>query len=105
MTWKWADKKIIDFLDVALDLNNDKHKTYKPNKTPQYVHKDWNHPPCFIKNIPINVKKGLSKFSLGHHIFEQAKSVYQEALNKSGYNHQLSYTPPTEITKHQSGKR
>ena len=101
-----ANKKVIDFLDVTLDLNTGKHKPYnKPNNIPQYVHKDSNHPPCIIKNIPININKRLSELSSDHHIFEQAKGVYQDALIKSGYNHQLTYTPPTENTKHQKGRK
>ena len=99
-----ANKKVIDFLDVTLDLNTGKHKPYnKPNNIPEYVHKDSNHSPCTIKNIPINIS--LSELSSDHHIFEQAKCVYQNVLIKSGYNHQLTYTPPTENTKHQKGRR
>ena len=37
--------KITDFLDIYLDLENDKLYPYrKPNDTPLYVHRESNHP-------------------------------------------------------------
>ena len=40
-----ANKKVVDFLDITLDLDKDEFKPYmKPNNTPLYVHRDSNHP-------------------------------------------------------------
>ena len=48
-----AKKKVINFLDVTLDMNTEKFKPYaKPTNTPLYVHSKSNHPPSIIKNIP-----------------------------------------------------
>ena len=48
-----AKKKVINFLDVTLDMNIEKFKPYaKPTNTPLYVHSKSNHPPSIIKNIP-----------------------------------------------------
>ena len=45
--------KSIDFLDITMDLRTGKYKPFmKSNNTPLYVHKDSNHPPSIIKNIP-----------------------------------------------------
>mgnify|MGYP001800508139 CR=1 FL=1 len=41
-----ANKKIVNFLDVTLDLNNGEYMPYtKPNNTLQYVHAKSNLPP------------------------------------------------------------
>jgi hypothetical protein len=55
-----ANKKIVEFLDVSLDLNNNRHEPFnKPNNIPQYVHIQSNHPPNILKNLPSNVNKRL----------------------------------------------
>ena len=46
-----ANKRIVDFLDVTLNLNNNTYQPFtKPNTTLQYVHCESNHPPITIKN-------------------------------------------------------
>ena len=41
-----ANKKVVNFLDITLDLNTEKFKPYsKPSNTPRYVHSKSNHPP------------------------------------------------------------
>ena len=53
-----------DFLDVYLDLENDKYHPYKkPNDTPVYVHSRSNHPPAVLKQIPQMTSQRLSKLS------------------------------------------
>ena len=56
-----------------------------------YVHKKSNHPPSILKNIPDAINKRLSEISSDRQCFDNSKAVYQEALNKSGYNYNLSY--------------
>ena len=58
------------------------------------MHKKSNHPPSILKNIPDSINKRLSEISSDRHRFDNAKTVYQEALNKSGYNYNLSYNEP-----------
>ena len=56
-----ANKKIVNFLDVTLDLNTGKFKPYsKPSSTPLYVHSQSNHPPNIIRNIPEAINRRLS---------------------------------------------
>ena len=56
-----ANKKILYFLDVTLDLNKGTHEPYtKPNNTPLYVNIERNHPPSITKNIPIAINKRLN---------------------------------------------
>ena len=89
-----ANKKVVNYLDVTLDLNRNCHSPYlKPNNTLLYVNKQSNHPPSILKNIPISVNKRLSELSSSAEIFRDSVRPYQEALDKSGYNHKLNYLP------------
>ena len=87
-----ANKTIVNFLDVTLDLQSGKHCPFtKEGHVPLYVHKKSNHPPSILKNIPDSINKRLSEISSDRECFDNTKTVYQEALNKSGYNYNLSY--------------
>ena len=71
-----ANKKSVDFLDVVLDLRDGLYRPYmKPNSVPQYVHKQSNHPPAVIKNLPAGIDKRLSSTSANEDIFNQAAPV------------------------------
>ena len=86
----------VDFLDVTLDLKSGKHSPYKKEgNIPLYVHKQSNHPPSILRNIPESINKRLSEISSDKDCFDKAKGVYQDALNKSGYKYNLSYKAPT----------
>ena len=78
-----------------MDLGLGTYKPFmKPNNTPLYVHKDSNHPPNIIKNIPESINKRLSTISSNETIFNEATPPYQEALEKSGYHYKLKFKPP-----------
>ena len=78
-----------------MDLNSGFFKPFmKPNDTPLYVHKQSNHPKNILANIPLSVNRRLSCISSNEAIFNEAIPPYQEALNKSGYQHQLKFDPP-----------
>ena len=90
-----ANKKVINFLDVTLEMNTEKFKPYaKPTNTPLYVHSKSNHPPSIIKNIPESVNRRLSVISSVAGVFDEAAKPYQEALGKSGYTFKLQFKPP-----------
>lgn len=85
----------VDFLDVTLDLANDKYGPYrKPNDRPLYVHAESNHPPAVLKQLPISINNRLSSISSTKAEFDRAKPLYQDALTASGYKHELKYTKP-----------
>ena len=68
-----ANKKIVNFLDVTLDLNKGTHEPYlKPNNKPLYVHNESNHPPSIIKNIPLAINKRLNELSSNKESFDKA---------------------------------
>ena len=88
-----AGLKIVNFLDVTLDLNNDLYKPYtKPNSKLMYINSNSNHPPSLIEKIPTMVSKRLSDLSKNEEVFKQAVPPYEEALRTSGYSQKLSYT-------------
>ena len=48
-----VNKKIIDFLDVRFNLNDQTCEPYrKPSNEPAYINKQSNHPPNIIADIP-----------------------------------------------------
>ena len=84
--------KIVDYLDVTLNLSDSSYKPFhKPNNEINYIHRESNHPPSIIKQLPLSVESRLSKLSSDEIVFIQAASVYEEALKQAGYNHKLSY--------------
>ena len=90
-----ANKKVVNFFDVTLDLEKNTYEPYmKPGNTPLYVHSDRNHPPSITKNIPLAINRRLNEISSSKEAFDQAASTYQQALGKSRYNHQFQYEPP-----------
>ena len=44
-----------------------------------------------LRPIPLSIESRLSKHSSTEKIFKESTQIYQEALKKSGYNHQLTY--------------
>ena len=74
----------------------------KENDKPLYVDKNSNHPPLVLQNIPKGINSRLSRISSNKEVFDAAKTEYQEALSRSGYDFQLYYNPET---KTKNGKR
>ena len=92
-----ANSKRVDFLDAIFDLDEETYEPYnKPKNIPQYVHRLSNHPPSVLKNIPSNVNKRLSSRSSNEKMFLRAAPLFQEAIDKSGYNFKLKFDPPPE---------
>ena len=89
-----ANKKIVNFLDITLDLQRDLFKPFmKPNNTLLYVNKESNHPPSILKNIPESVNLRLSQLSKNEIVFKEAATTYQTALDTAGYNYKLKFNP------------
>ena len=90
-----ANLKIVNFLDVTLNLTTGTHRVYvKPNTTLLYINILSNHPPTILKNIPLEVNRRLSRLSSSKEEFLAAVTPFQEALDKAGYTHQLAYEEP-----------
>ena len=94
-----ANKKCVQFLDAEFDLNKGTFKPFiKPGDTPCYVHACSNHPPGIIRNIPKSINKRVSALSSNEDMFNSVAPTYQAALEKSGYNFNLSYNPTSSTT-------
>ena len=98
-----ANKKTINFLDITLDLPSGSYKPFmKPKNKIPYVHRQSNHPPALLKNIPENINKRLTSISSSQKVFDDAIPPYQKALDESGYGHKLTYNPqPKRKRNHQ----
>ena len=82
----------VNFLDVTLDLKKESHGPYrKPNDTTLYIHRDSNHPPLVIKEVPKIINDRLNNISSNEKLFNKATAEYQKALDTSGYNYRLKY--------------
>ena len=82
----------MDYLDVTFNLTNSPYRLFsKTNNEINYIHKQSNHPPSIIKQLPLSVQRCLSKLSSNEKIFNDSISTYQEALIKAGYNQKLTY--------------
>lgn len=91
-----ANKKVINYLDVTLNLNTGKHAPYmKNNNTIKYVNINSNHPRTILKNIPAGINQRLSNLSSDSEIFRESATPYQKALEESGYKYKLQYEPST----------
>ena len=98
--------KSIEFLDVQMDITTNTHRPYKkPIDKIKYVHKDSNHPPAVIKQIPRTVEDRLSMLSSTKEIFEEVKGPYQQALKDSGHDHQLKFNENVGKNKKKSRHR
>ena len=76
---------IVHFLDVTLNLEKGTFSPYrKPNDHPIYIHKDSNHPPNVIKEMPKSINKRLSAISSTKEEFDLFKPDYHKALDYGG---------------------
>jgi len=88
-----------DFLDITLDLANDKYYPYrKPGNDPLYIDAQSNHPAPIIKELPQMIARRLSDLSCNENEFKKAKGVYETALKNSGHDSNLEYV-------HQASRR
>ena len=98
-----SNLKIVNYLDVTLNLNNGSFKPYhKPNDIIQYINKESNHPPSIIEHLPASIEKRLSNNSSVEKIFKEAAIYYEDTLNKAGYINNLVYH--TASTSNQENK-
>jgi hypothetical protein len=88
-----ANTKATEFLDVWMDLTTGKHRPHmKTNSTPLYIHKDSNHPQTIKKQLPAMINQRISNLSSSSEVFYSSAPPYLDALKKSGYTEEMSYT-------------
>ena len=87
-----CNMKIVNYLDVTFNLNDETYKPYtKPNNEIKYIHKNSNHPPSVIRQIPLSTELRLSTLSVNEKIFQEPAPPYKKAFQNSGYGHALTY--------------
>jgi hypothetical protein len=101
-----ANKKVVNFLDVTLDLQKELFKPYnKPGNVPIYINEKSNHPPAIKKSVPEGINTRLSRISSNEKVFNEETKIYQEALNRSGFKYKLKYKPEKKPDRKQNRKR
>ena len=96
----------VDFLDVTLNLSSGTFKPYrKPNDTPLYIHKNSNHPSSIKKNLVPMINNRLNMISSNETVFNESKTIYQEALQKSGHSQHLKWTGNDSTTQPRRSRR
>ena len=87
-----ANLDVVNYLDITLNLTRNSFAPYtKPGNTTVYMNGRSNHPPNITKNIPLAINKRPVELSNDEEAFENSKPPYQEALRKTGYQHELKY--------------
>ena len=85
---------ITDFLHVTFDLKSGTYYPYrKQNNEILYIHKQSNHLPSIIKQIPSMINKRVSDISCDSDHFNEVVPDYNTALNKSGFTENIKYSP------------
>ena len=73
--------KIVNYLNVIFNLSNATYRPFcKPNNEITYIHKESNHPPSIITQMPLSIKSRLSKHSSNEKLFKESIQINEEAL-------------------------
>ena len=84
--------KIVNFLDVTLDLSNNSYKPFiKTNQNPSYININSNHPKNIIKQVPKAVNLRIYKLSVNEKIFKESIKRYIDALKNCGFKEDFRY--------------
>ena len=88
-----SNLKIVNFLDVTFNLNDDSYKPFnKTNTIPTYINVKSNHPTPIIKQIPNAINIRINRLSSSKTIFNNHhKEIYNEAVHNSRYKNELKY--------------
>ena len=72
-----CNMKVVNYLDVTFNLNDRIYNPYtKPNNKIKYIHKNSNHPPSVIRQIPLSIESRLSTLSINEKTFQEAVPPY-----------------------------
>ena len=68
-----CNMKVVNYLDVTFNLNDGTYKSHtNSNNEIKYIHKNSNHPPSIIWQIPLCTESSLSTLSFNEKIFHEA---------------------------------
>ena len=98
-----SNNKIVNFLDVTLDLSNNSYKPFiKTDQHPSYINVNSNHPKNIIKKVPKAVNWRICKLSVNEKIFKESRKMYIDALKNNGFKEEFRYLEeniPNDINK------
>ena len=84
--------KIVNFLDVTLDLSNNTYKPFiKIDQSPSYININSNHPKAIIKLAQKAVNLRIRNLSANEEIFRKGSKMYIDALKSSWYKENFTY--------------
>ena len=94
-----CNMKIVNYLDVTFNLNDGTYKPYtKPNNEIKYIHKNSNHPPSVIRQIPLSIESRLSTLSFNEKIFQEAVTLTKKHCKILAIDTHSSIKVPKTIT-------
>ena len=72
-----ANLKVVNYLDVTLNLSNGKFYPYrKPENPPLYINTQSNHPPSIIRHLSLAISRRMSSLSRDSDEFDKAATTY-----------------------------
>ena len=82
-----ANITVVNFLDITLDLKSGKHW---PSLNQEMFLRTFKWNPTILQQYWVEgINKRLSEISSDEECFDKAKPLYQDMLNKSGYNYKI----------------
>ena len=101
-----SNLKIVNFLDITLDLAKDKFSPFrKPDNPTLYINVQWNHPPTIIKHLPAAIGSRISSLSCDQAEFHKAAPAYNRALKAGGYREEIHRTEENTKKKRRNRPR
>ena len=98
-----SNNKIVNFLDVTLDLSNNSYKLLiKTDQYTSYINVNSNHPKTIIKQVQKAVNLRIRNLSANEKIFQESSKIYMDALKNNGFRDEFTYQEeniPNDINK------
>ncbi len=100
----------VDYLDVTFRSDGSFRPFRKAEKVTHYVHCQSDHPPSITRNIPEMISRRVASISSNREVFDAAKPYYEDALRRSGYEPNMSYSteagraPPARARRNRKRK-
>ena len=89
--------KSVNFLDVTMHMETGEYEPFrKPGPPPKYVHRESNHPPAIVKNLPAMIEKRISGLCSSQEMFNKHAPFYNKALRNSGYMQDIKFIEQNE---------
>ena len=88
-----SNMKIVNFLDVILNLTNGKYSpSRKPDNPHLFINVQSNHPPAIIRQLPRAISNRVSQQSSDLEQFSNAAPAYNKALRSSGFTETIEFS-------------